>query len=109
MSGEPGHPNSFPGQVKPAAGGRVLNLRVALDEVEEGGDVVGEARAVDAAGREQGGGAGGVVGLLEEEVGDADARQPRHLLVEGEAERRADDGGGERDERLAPGEVARDE
>src|SRR5829696_9384556 len=34
---------------------------------------------------------------------------PTHLLVEGEVERRADDGGGERDERLAPGEVARDE
>src|SRR5688572_5977304 len=82
---------------------------MALDEVEERGGVVGEARADDAARLEQGGGARGVVGLLEEEVGDADARQPRHLLVERDAERGADERRRDGDERLAPREVARDD
>ena len=60
----------------------LLKFRMALDEVEECGDVVGEARAADAVRLEQRRGARSVVGLFEEEVGDADAWQPRDLLVE---------------------------
>ena len=66
-------------------------FRVSLDEVHEGADVVGEAGAADAVWFEQLSGAGGVVGLPEEEVGDADAGQPREGLGDGEVERGADE------------------
>src|SRR5919112_2360987 len=86
-----------------------LKPRVSLDEVYERGRVVGEARAPDATRREERRGARRVVGLLEEEVRDADARQARDTLVERYVERRADDGRGEREERVAAREVARDD
>src|ERR1044072_6980894 len=95
------HPIIFPKPVKPLTDGRVLNFGVALDEVEKCVHVLWKARGATAAGREQSRGAGGVVGLLEKEVGDAAARQSRHFFIEGKVERRADDGCRQCEERAA--------